>query len=294
LSLYRRDLQKNNKAERIYTSEPPTIVYKMALSRDGKTLAFSDRLKRVTVWDSTTGTIRKEIDFSPAHVSEVAMSLNGDMLAAFVQESAKVQRIHVIDARTGKDRAVLLDPQKTVMALAFSSDGQTILSIGSSKESNEIRSWILKTMNQNPPLNPKNHVPMGFSPDGGVAVCSSPPKDDKGVFFAFWDTKAQKEINRITLQEGVRASLGSTAISPDNKLFAFSWGDAATKRRVITICDIATGKMLFDHPASSIEQAIVSLAFSLDGRILVFSSSELRKNGDQHAILWRFKTPLRP
>jgi WD40 repeat protein len=114
--------------------EGPELVWSVAFSPDGKTLASASMLGTVLLWNVQTGkrtaTLQRfnpngrEEDINPAF--SVAFSPDGSVLAV-----GTVRGITVWDVKSGEKVVALSRPSATVWSLAFSSDGKTLASAGS-------------------------------------------------------------------------------------------------------------------------------------------------------------------
>jgi WD40 repeat protein/serine/threonine protein kinase len=106
-------------------------VFSLAFSRDGRRLAAA-AAKGVTIWDTTTGetllTLRGPTRIGRAVLLEcrgVAFGPDGERLATASEEG-----ITVWNATTGEELLTLDGHPRDVKSLAFSSDGQRLLSAG--------------------------------------------------------------------------------------------------------------------------------------------------------------------
>jgi len=114
--------------------EGPEVVWSVAFSPDGKTLASGSVYGSVLLWDVKSGkrtaTLQRfnskgrEKDINPAY--SVAFSPDGKTLAA-----GTVRGIKLWDVKSRENVVALSDPLATVWSVAFSSDGKTVASAGS-------------------------------------------------------------------------------------------------------------------------------------------------------------------
>ena len=110
------------------------MVWAVAFSPDGKTLASASVLGTVMLWDVQTGKRTKtfqrfnvngrEEDINPCY--SVALSPDWNTLAA-----GTLYGIKLWDVKGGENIVALSDPPGTVWSVAFSSDGKTVASAGS-------------------------------------------------------------------------------------------------------------------------------------------------------------------
>jgi WD40 repeat protein len=114
--------------------EGPEVVWSVAFSSDGKTLASASVLGTVMLWDVKSGKrtatfqrfnpYGREKDINPAY--SVAFSPDGKFLAA-----GTLLGIKLWDVESGQNVVALSDPPGTVWSVAFSPDGKTVASAGS-------------------------------------------------------------------------------------------------------------------------------------------------------------------
>jgi WD40 repeat protein len=112
----------------------PEVVWSLAFSPDGKTLATASVLGTILLWDVQTGKRRlplhrfnpngREQDINPAY--SVAFSRDGKFLAAGTGRG-----LTVWDVESGDKVVPLSRPAATVWSVAFSSDGKTVATAGS-------------------------------------------------------------------------------------------------------------------------------------------------------------------
>ncbi|HEY9405620.1 MAG TPA: WD40 repeat domain-containing serine/threonine-protein kinase, partial [Pyrinomonadaceae bacterium] len=118
------------KQKLIYSNNAISFV---AFSPNGKTL-FGGSYRKVRLWDTGTWALRREHDIgeiNPAY----ALSADGKLLAS---GGTNENSITVWDAETGELKLTLNGHEKGVLALAFSPDGQTLVS---GSYDNTVRLW---------------------------------------------------------------------------------------------------------------------------------------------------------
>ncbi len=145
--------------------EPIDLLYGVALSPDGKTLAAATLDKEVKLWSVETG---KEVtvivtDHKDGAI-DVVFSPDGKLLAT--GGGRKDGSIRLWDIKTGKRVGVLEGHKHSVLGLAFTPDGKTLVSVSCDGTS---RIWDVQSQKERAAITPKtDDSPHGFalSPDG--------------------------------------------------------------------------------------------------------------------------------
>lgn len=131
----------------------PSSLSSVIFSPDGKTLASrdvsNDNVDNVQLWDAQTGvhkaTIKLEddagygttgVEFAPGHPA-LAFSLDGTLLASSLGTT-----MHLLDAETGEKRTTLEGHSDSILSMAFSTDGATLVS---ASRDQTIRVWDTRT-----------------------------------------------------------------------------------------------------------------------------------------------------
>ncbi|WP_413172209.1 protein kinase domain-containing protein [Anabaena azotica] len=128
----------------IHTLTPNSqTVTSLAFSPDGKILASASRDRKIKLWNIGTG---KEIRTLPGqnnNVTSLAFSPDGKTLVSGNRNCTECDytintNIKLWDVATGKELAPFTRNTNTVTSVAFSADGQTLVS---SEENNKIKIW---------------------------------------------------------------------------------------------------------------------------------------------------------
>src|SRR5205085_2263949 len=98
-------------------------IQSVAFAPDGKTLAVGNTSGSLTLWDTTTGTLKQTLEGQDIQTRAVTFSPDGKLVA-----SAANHTINLWDVATGELRQTFKLPETTASALAFAPDGATLAS----------------------------------------------------------------------------------------------------------------------------------------------------------------------
>jgi WD40 repeat protein len=108
----------------------------LAFAEAGQTLVSAGRDRAVKLWDVAAGKPKTALlDQTDAAILSLAMSQDGQMLALGCLD----RTVKIVDLRSGQLRAVIPGHPREVTAVAFSADGQLLISASGSTDS---RAWI--------------------------------------------------------------------------------------------------------------------------------------------------------
>ncbi|NUL26300.1 WD40 repeat domain-containing protein [Streptomyces lunaelactis] len=238
------------------------IVFSVAFSRDGRTIATAGEDGTARLWDASTGRTRKTLTGHTDTVRLVAFSPDGRTLATAGEDGTA----RLWDTTTGRTRTTLTGHKDTVYSVAFSPDGRTLATAG---EDGTARLWDTAGRTRTTLTGHTDAVgAVAFSPDGRTLASA-----DADGTARLWDTAGR---TRTTLT-GHKDAVGAVAFSPDGHTLA-----TASKDSTVRLWDVTTGrthKTLTGHT-----DAVWSVAFSPDGRTLATASF------DDTAQLWDAST----
>jgi WD40 repeat protein/tRNA A-37 threonylcarbamoyl transferase component Bud32 len=243
-------------------------VFALSYSPDGKRLAGVGGDGVVRVWDAATGrnvsTVKMPTDL---YFTSTALSPDGRLLAG----GYTTGEIRVWDVITGKETFTSNTASRSIVSLAFSSDGKRLATVSMRQDSrgldpvdhvdHAVEVWNLGTGQRLLYLdgNPSWMGSVAFSPDGRRIAGA---EHHGGV--RVWEVTTGRELLHI---RGNMGGVLGVAFSPDGRHLA-----GAGRDKVVRVWGATTGQMestFKGHTAS-----VTGLVFSRDGRRLASVSTD--------------------
>jgi RNA polymerase sigma factor (sigma-70 family) len=233
------------------------VVWTLAFSPDGQTLASGGQGRGLCLWDARTGRMLHHCasDMRIPTIYSAAFSPDGKTVA-----TAEGQPFRLWDVATGKEIRRFTGHENGVMAVAFSPDGKTLASGSHDKT---VRLWEAGTGKQLLKLEGHTHtvVSVAFSPDGRTVASASWGEPTVRL----WDVGTGKEVRQF---RGHQGGVHSVAFAPDGKTLAAGGG----KDQTVRLWDVGTGKEL--HVCGGGPGRVPAVAFSPDGKTLASAHND--------------------
>ncbi len=246
-----------------------SLIWSVAFSPDGQTLASSSEDRTVRCWDVRDGRCKKTLQGHTNRVWSVAFSPQREDEDApqLLASGGKDQTVRIWNVSNGSCIRTWRGYTNWVGLIAFSPDGQTL---ASTHEDQTIRLWNTSDQTCIKTLRGHTHQvwSVAFSPDGKTLATGS---EDRSI--CLWNVGSGKYVKKL---HGHTSRVWSVAFSPNGQLLASS------DDHTIKLWNVSTGeciKTLQEHTS-----LIWSVAFSLDGEKLASGS------GDRTIKLWDIST----
>lgn len=255
------------------------VVNVMSTS-DGKYLVSASNDKTIRIWDTSTGEVvrvfRGNIGSGyEGMIYAAALSPDNRLLAvggwvgSFTDKKAKEEegahKIRLIDFQTGEVKALLKGHTDVIYGLAFSPDGNRLLSGSGDKT---VRIWNVRTQQTLHVL--KGHTDViyavAFSPDGSIAVTGS--YDDT---LKLWNAKSGSLIKTL---KGHTNDVKSVAFTPNGKYILSGGFD-----KTIRMWDGRTGR--FIKVLASQNRPVLSISITPNSRYVLSGIGGFGSGGNE-------------
>ena len=248
-------------------------TYPIALSPDGKLIAYQQSRGQIHLWDIQH---QRRIDVWEAYprwVRELAFRPDGKLLAS--ADSNGLIRLWEIETR--KMVGELNPPlSQNMEAIQFTQDGKTLISVG------RVMTYLWNVETE-APIGQLSHGAsrgVGLTPDGRLLASAAASSKPNGPNIRLWDLGKREQIG------GLKYSLVNVlALSPDGKFLATSSGGLGFGRdAAIQIWEVETWELVADLLGHT--GTVHTLAFSPNGKWLASSGS------DGTTLLWEVNLPV--
>jgi WD40 repeat protein len=262
------------------TYDKINLIHAMALSPDGRTLAFAcctgveGVLRgRAELWDATTGERLRQTPEQPTPFRGAVYSPDGQWLLTW---NSRPRSALLWDTATlQQSRPLLRSLPDSIHQAAFTADGKTLL-LGC--RDGTARLW---DVDRDEEINPQ-HAPHHAYPISAVAFEPGFQRHGKVVTGCYGGTVRLWDVERGTLLNDVRGNAGeitALAFSPDGKTLVTASHDGTAR-----FWDAECGRQL--GPVLRHTDAVLSVAFHPDGQSVA--------TGTKDGVVQRWRVPLPP
>ncbi len=241
------------------------VVSAVAFSPDGNRAVSGGKERLIHVWDTASGRVLQTFAKQTQEIRAVAWSPEGTQLAWAAGVS-----IRLGDPSTGQEQHRLGGHSDAVRALAFTAEGQRLVSAAEDKT---VRLWDMPTRRE--VIRMARHTAgvtsCAAAPDGSIAVSGG-----RDQTLRVWDLRHGQELRVMAPSAGTVLAL---ALSPDAHLALSAHFDT-----LVRLWDVQSGRELRRFHGH--KQMVTGVAFTSDGKRLVTGSH------DQTVRLWQVETGL--
>jgi eukaryotic-like serine/threonine-protein kinase len=235
--------------------EPDRIVWCVAFSPDGSTLAVACKDGSIVLRDPATGAERRMLRGHAGRVWAMDFSSDGRQLLSAATDGARLWKVDGAPASVSFENGVVVACHPDGRLAVVSASGSARLC---DRSGNLVRSF--------PTPRGRIHA-LAFSPDGErlAAACSGIAEPfPEGHEVVVWDVATGREL---VVCRGHSRGLRTVAFSPDGRRLASGAGDATWR-----LWDADTGKQLLSGQVH--HATLRAIAFSPDGRRVVTGGTD--------------------
>ena len=230
---------------------------------DSQRLVTGGADHQLRVWNIITGEQLMILSGHTGEVWSVDVSPDGKILASASTDNTA----RIWNAVTGQEIATVSGQKDEFLKVVFCAEGNKLATSGAD---DTVKLWDVPTLNEFVTLRPLGGEPnFAVSPDGKTVATGTVD----GVA-TIWDATTGKELRRLS---GHGGAIFTLTFSPDGTTLVVGGGNSLAK-----FWDLTTGKLI-PAPGSAADlqslpkvikatQAIMSVSFSPDGRILAVAS----------------------
>jgi WD40 repeat protein len=199
-----------------------------AFSPDGMVVAIGSFDKQITLWDATTGKVRKQFTFDKPVWEKVAYMPDGSGFVACLGGS-----LVLLDADTGTARRTFGDSSLNAAHAVLSPSGEVLAAYTKSQKSRSLECisiWDVATGGLIKELKPFGSIhSLMFSPDGWIVYSLEWQSD--GYLLVAWDLSSGR--HRFAIQA---KRISNLVLSPDGRLASY-YSDSE-----LVVHNLVTGK----------------------------------------------------
>jgi WD40 repeat protein/tetratricopeptide (TPR) repeat protein len=216
--------------------------------------------KQLHVWDLLSG--KPRFPARAVHFDELAFSPDGATIAAAGSQELVPNPVRLLDARTGRETAVLHGHQRHVEAVAFASDGKRLVSGGGD---GRLYLWDLATGKEMAMIQRALVVnAVTFAVADQVVVLG--PGSGAGPL-ELWDVATKTKIGDLW---GHTDSIRRLVSSPDGRTLASASADGTVKLWNVTSFGRLGKKVQLSGPGPRVQ----ALAYAPDGKMLATAGAD--------------------